>query len=335
MLTRLLFQPPTSSYTVDGLPENAGELLLIPPTKREKDKGLNAHIPCAFFHTPSARYLFVHFHANAEDIGQISVGMRRFASVTEAHVLAVEYPGFGINEQPLGLGAADETMRTVMRYVVDTLKWPLDSVIVMGRSLGAAFACRAALEFKVAGLILIAPFRSVKTLLTHHIGGMAAYLFPDVLRNDNVLSSVNCKTLVIHGERDEVVPSAHAEELYNISGGTAKQLLVKKGMGHNGDVLGDGEVVIAIMQMFDIPDYCFTDIVVPPEHLRCPVPAPAPHQRLNLFDTCTHVKTEKDVDAEECALDGAATDPGSGSSTTDPGSTMTNDTNEVELAVNI
>ena len=40
------------------------------------------------------------------------------------------------------------------RYVVETLKWPLDSVIVMGRSLGAAFACRAALEFKPAGLVL-------------------------------------------------------------------------------------------------------------------------------------------------------------------------------------
>jgi hypothetical protein len=331
MLTRLLFQPPTSSYSVDGIQDRSGELLMIPPTDREKEKGLNSPIPCAFFHTPSARYLFVHFHANAEDIGQISNGMRRFASVTEAHVLAVEYPGFGINAQPLGLGAADETMRCAMRYVVETLKWPLDSVIVMGRSLGAAFACRAALEFKPAGLILIAPFRSVKTLLTHHIGSAGAYFFPDVLRNDSVLAGVTAKTLVIHGERDEVVPCKHAEELYNLSGGAAKQLLVKKGMGHNGDVLGDGEVVIAIMQMFDIPDYSFTDLVVPEEHFRSSPPVPAPDAHLNLFDTCTHVQTEKDIDADEAALDGAATDPGSGSSTTDPGSTSTN---EVELTIN-
>jgi len=43
-----------------------------------------------------------------------------------------------------------------------------------------------------------------------------------------------------------------------------------------------------------------------------------------------------DIDADEANLDGAATDPGSGSSTTDPSSTFTNDpANEVELAVNI
>jgi hypothetical protein len=126
-----------------------------------------------------------------------------------------------------------------------------------------------------------------------------------------------------------------------LSGATAKQLLVKRGIGHNGDVLGDGEVVIAIMQMFDMPDYCFDDIVVPAEHFRSPQPPPAPHVRMSLFDTCTHVKTEKDVDADITALDGAATDPGS-ASTTDPGSTATNevelekiDMEKVELAINI
>lgn len=46
-----------------------------------------------------------------------------------------------------------------------------------------------------------------------------------------------------------------------------KQFIVKKDHSHNGEVLGDADVLLAMLRMFDLPDYCFTDLAVPAEHL--------------------------------------------------------------------
>lgn len=275
-LTRLLFQPPRASYTAEDLEAGGAEVVWVPP---DPEIGLKFSCPCALYRAPSARYLLIYFHANAEDIGQIGAGLKRIAALLEVHVLAVEFPGFGICPGPVGLGTADAVMRTVFRYVLRDLAWPADSLLVMGRSLGAALAVRAAREFRTAGLVLVAPFRSVRTVIAYHIGELAAMVFPDVLQSAEVIREVTARTIVVHGDRDEVVPLSQAEALYAASGAAQKQLIVKKEQGHNGEVLNDADVLLAMLRMFDLPDYSFTDLVIPPKHRHVARKAARPEER--------------------------------------------------------
>ena len=55
------------------------------------------HIPCLFLpHDEGANKLVIYFHGNAEDIGLAFELLYLFGQRMRMHVLAVEYPGYGL-----------------------------------------------------------------------------------------------------------------------------------------------------------------------------------------------------------------------------------------------
>lgn len=54
-------------------------------------------IPCLFLrcNEPSSK-LLIHFHGNAEDLGRAREFLNVMRTCLSVHVLAVEYPGYGI-----------------------------------------------------------------------------------------------------------------------------------------------------------------------------------------------------------------------------------------------
>lgn len=70
-------------------------------------------------------------------------------SKIEAHIIAVEYPGYGVylgnaNEESV-LNDADR----VMNYITKVLEWKTQDVIVMGRSIGTGPATYLASKYTV------------------------------------------------------------------------------------------------------------------------------------------------------------------------------------------
>jgi uncharacterized protein len=90
--------------------------------------------------------------------------------------------------------------------------------VLWGESLGTAVAVALAAARKVGGLILDAPFTSAADV------GAAAYpiapvrwLIKDTFRSDLRIARVTAPVLVLHGERDPVVPIRFGERLFKLA----------------------------------------------------------------------------------------------------------------------
>jgi len=260
-ISRLIFPAPPPSYGIGSFPR---ELIFVP-----KDLVLNrncppeACIPCLFLKFPSARFLILYLHSNAEDIGRCY----RFCHVLrvqfQVHVLAVEYPGYGIC--PGGPATAESVTQNALaafRFVREVLEWPLDGIKVFGRSIGTGPAISLAVQYRVAGLILVAPFLSIKRLLQDALGVLSCFVeerFPSEKRMHLVQSPV----LIIHGQKDTLVPCQHSAELF-LRCRQRKTLICPEDMEHNTNLLlHRSYLLVPMLQFFSLPDYSFEDFRVP------------------------------------------------------------------------
>jgi len=148
---RLIFPAPIASYHLSSYPD---ELILIPRADGEK-------VPCLFLPFRHARFLVIYFHANAEDLGLCYSFCKIMRDLFQVHVLAVEYPGYGICH-----GSTDEegimaNAVAAMRFATEDLHWPCDGIKLFGRSLGTGPTVALATQYDIAGVILVSPFTSI------------------------------------------------------------------------------------------------------------------------------------------------------------------------------
>jgi pimeloyl-ACP methyl ester carboxylesterase len=149
-------------------------------------------------------------HGNAELIDDWVDALRSFAR-RGVGVMLVEYPGYGRSGgtpsyrsiRAAALAAYDELVR---QPEVDPAR-----VVAYGRSLGAGASAVLAQERPLAAMVLLSAFTTPRAFARR-------YLLPGFLVRDRfeVLQAVTAfrgPVLVVHGERDEVIPFAHGRAL--------------------------------------------------------------------------------------------------------------------------
>lgn len=233
MQNGLVYQPPDCSYYIG---EYAGELIWVPRESEKKRDG----IPCMLLQRPRAKWLLLYFHANAEDLGQIYLMLRYFRTFLQVHVLAVEYPGYGLCSGEPSERQVLVDAETVLQFVYHRLDVPLERVLVMGRSLGGVPAIHLASTFHdIGGLVTLSTFSSAASFLP--AGDMARGFYGLVVGYDNEkrIRDVACRSLIIHGEEDVAIDVQHAVDLFEACGADVhdgddtKRLETRPGMGHN------------------------------------------------------------------------------------------------------
>ncbi|KAI4286540.1 MAG: hypothetical protein L6R35_004208 [Caloplaca aegaea] len=137
---------------------------------------------------PSSR-LVINFHGNA---GTVAQGWRTdtyrtlsSGAADKIHVLAFDYRGFGYSTgSPDEQGLITDGVAAV-EWALDVAHIPPERIVLVGQSLGTAVAAAAAEYFartshtEFAGVVLIAPFSDVRTLLlTYSIKGFLPVLSP-------------------------------------------------------------------------------------------------------------------------------------------------------------
>ena len=170
--------------------------------------------------------------------------------------LVVDYRGYG---QSTGLPTASNLLSDSLTAFRETRGWlegqgRTGLTIIMGRSLGSAPVLEIACCFQdeIAGLILDSAFARTIPLLkrlgvpTNTLGISET----DGFRNFGKIREIGKPTLIIHGEKDEIIPPEDADILMANSGSMEKQLLIAPGCGHNDILLRCGEAYFQTINRF-------------------------------------------------------------------------------------
>jgi hypothetical protein len=178
-------------------------------------------------------------HGNGETVDGLGPILRGFRP-PRAAMLAVDYRGYGGSSgHPTAAGVLRDAEAAfdwlAARPEVDAAR-----IVVYGRSIGAAPAAHVASVRPAAGLILESAFTSLRAMVRRQFPWAPAALAPAAFDNLAALGRVTTPILLIHGDRDEVVPPAMGRALA-ASVGARAELWIIGGAGHNETYDAGGE----------------------------------------------------------------------------------------------
>lgn len=199
---------------------------------------------------PRSKKLVIFFHGNfGHALHRLSAAQQ--LARTGVNVLLVGYRGYGRSEgkpSEMGIYADGEA---ALKYATEKLKFELQNIFILGRSLGSAVAIDMAQDRTLGGLILISTFTSGHDVMTAAGMGWLRW-FVDRRPFDQAakLDRVNVPALFIHGERDREIPYRLGEALYRLYPSEFKSLLSVSNAGHNDLFVGYGEALWARIALF-------------------------------------------------------------------------------------
>jgi fermentation-respiration switch protein FrsA (DUF1100 family) len=171
------------------------------------------------------------FHGNAGNIGDRLLHARL---LTDAglDVFSFDYRGYGRST-----GSPDEegTYRDARAARVALLRQEgvaEDGVFYVGESLGGGVAVALAVEAPPRGLVLLSTFTSVRDMGRVHYPIIPTSLVPDAYPTLRRVRELKCPLLVMHGDRDEIVPVEQGRALFDAAP-EPKRLHLFPGAGHN------------------------------------------------------------------------------------------------------
>ncbi len=172
-------------------------------------------------------------HGNAGNISHRVELLRRIRDGLGVSVFIFDYQGYGRSEGRPSERATYQDARAALAYLRSRPDVDERRIIYYGKSLGAAIAIELALEEPPHRLIVQSAFTSILDMARLHypflpLGGLLRTRYPSLER----IAQVRAPVLVVHGDRDQVVPLAQARQLYEAAA-EPKRFLVVEGAGHN------------------------------------------------------------------------------------------------------
>ncbi len=188
-------------------------------------------------------------HGNAGNLG-VQEGLLHPYLKLGVTALLFDYRGYGLSEgSPDEEGIAADVL-AAFDHLASVAALSPGRVLVHGKSLGGAPAVRAAAARGALGLVLESAFTSAVDLGRHHYPFLPVdWLLGDRLEVAARLGSVAAPILILHGERDEIVPAAHARRLAQAAAGRARLVLLPHS-GHNDTFEAEEEAYLGALREF-------------------------------------------------------------------------------------
>ena len=188
-----------------GLPEAEEVVLDMPDGARI----IVWHIP-----PKGDRPVWLYFHGNG---GALRYRVDRFRQlVAEGEgLVALSYRGYaGSTGHPSEAGLIDDARAA---YDFAVRRYGAQRIVLWGESLGSGVALALAADRPVARIVLEAPFLSAVDIAA----GVYPYvpvrwLMKDQFRSDLRVAKVTVPVLVLHGDRDNIVPISSGQLLYKL-----------------------------------------------------------------------------------------------------------------------
>ena len=145
-------------------------------------------------------------------------------------VLAVSYRGYsGSTGKPSEAGLMQDAE---CAYRAARAQYEADQIIIVGASLGTGVAVALAAKHEARALVLLAPFFSAMDIAALRFPFLpVGWLMRDPFRSDLAISAVRMPVLMIHGERDPVIPIRSGRRLFELAN-RPKTFVSVPGGGH-------------------------------------------------------------------------------------------------------
>ncbi len=234
-------QPQLLQYLFYPRPDNAGG----PPGSYDVFINVEANIrvSCRFYLADPEWPWMLYFHGNGEiaaDYDEIA----SFYQLSRINLAVADYRGYGLSQgQPTVnslVSDAEKVWQAVQQEVLKRYNRSFDWV--MGRSMGSIAALHLAHRYpeELKGFIIESGFASVTRLITH-LGIMAPNSMLKGIEEEclAMIAEIRVPALVIHGDRDTLVPWGEGKLIHDTLNKGDKHMLTVPGASHNDIIFRD------------------------------------------------------------------------------------------------
>jgi pimeloyl-ACP methyl ester carboxylesterase len=200
--------------------------------------------------SPVTKYTVLYFHGNGEDLISVEPLAARICAKYPVRFICPEYAGYSVRHHH-GHGSITDCQKVaeaMMNYIFQT--YPNEPIIVIGYSIGTGAATWIARHFGdlIYGVVLIAPFASIWTLVFDFFYDMFSSVLPpsiasahgitsmlvsqDDFSSLNNLSNYHGKLYLFHGEHDTIIPPEHSKKLFDACPSLHKHLMIVPNQNH-------------------------------------------------------------------------------------------------------
>lgn len=177
-------------------------------------------------------------HGNAGSLGH-HLGFVMWLAEAGYQVFMYDYRGFGKSGGELNREGMVQDVKAAFRYVLSRPDVRRDSLVSYGHSLGGAKSVTAIAEDCPEGLraiVIDGAFASYRAMAVLVAGQFGADLISDELSPNQSISKItDMPLLVVHGQKDQVVPFAQGQQLFDLANEPKTLFDVKD--GSHGDSL--------------------------------------------------------------------------------------------------
>lgn len=197
-----------------------------------------------------SRKTLLWFHGNAGNIGDRVDYLQLLHRKLKLNILIIDYRGYGRSGGEVSEEGTYRDARAAYDYLLTRTDIDTSRIIFLGRSLGAAIAVDLATHILPLGLILEAPFTSIKemagvVLPWLPVGRFLATKYDSLSKIDRI----QIPLLIMHGDHDSVVPYRQGEKLFDAAN-EPKQFFTIEGADHNDSYIVGGDAYFKRMSRF-------------------------------------------------------------------------------------
>ena len=179
-----------------------------------------------------------------------TVGDNTYATRLGVSVFLFDYRGYGRSEGQVSEKGTYRDAEAALAYLESRQDVDQEKIVFFGRSLGCAVAVDLASRHPPYALILESPFTSISDMAKRVV---PLLLIGALLRTKynslSKISGISAPLLVLHGDRDEVVPIESGQQLYQAAN-EPKKFYTIPDAGHNDTYIVGGEEYFAALRQF-------------------------------------------------------------------------------------
>lgn len=160
------------------------------------------------------KHLIIFSHGNAGNISDRLESVSIFRELGYA-VLVYDYGGYGESTGRTTEARCCADLRAVWRHATETLEYAPGNIVLFGRSLGSGPTAQVATEVFPGAVVLESAFTSIPDLVRTLYPLLPGWVMSRN-RFDNAVKvgEIHAPILIVHGEKDSLIPYAHGKSLF-------------------------------------------------------------------------------------------------------------------------